>query len=304
MEKPNAIPIITALLLFAAAAHAGETPETILIRRTLGNDLSGHRRADTELVLSAYHQDFVAYQGNANADPRAWSILHEDLAAFTQALEKDLAAYRFETERTLPFIHVRSTKAMITSIDSGQVVDRRTRTAQTIKVRRFWTLAKAEDGWLITAMVEDLGDSALAVKPEESRIDEIVGILQREEQAWESGSVDAVAGLYAEEFIGYDGYGTIRPETWKIVFSDAEELERWLGKRLDRSTYQLDREVVFTRMGTSRREAVALTREKVSTAHEKGDVIHSTERYVLWTLSRRSGDWKITNLCYDLGLPD
>jgi len=304
MDKSKMLLSIAALLLLAADGSVGETPETILIRSTLGNDLSGYRRADADLVLSAYHQDFVAYRGNDNADPRAWSVLYEDLATFNRALKENLATYRYEIERTLPFIYVRGAKAMVTSLDSGRVVDRQTATARTFRVRRFWTLNKVEDDWQINAMVDDLGDSVLAVQPAKLGDTEIVQLLQRERESWEEGDAGAVASLFDEDFIGYDGYGNIRPESWKIIFADLEELELWLEKRMKSTRYELDREVIFAAFGTSRREAVALTREKVRTTYAKGDVTHSTERYVLWTMSRRSGDWKITNMCYDLGLPD
>lgn len=291
-----------AALLLIAAICSGETPETILIRSTLGNDLSGHRRADADLVLSAYHEDFAGYQGNGNADPRAWSVLYADLDGFTDALNKKLSAYRYETERTLPFIYVRAKKAMVTSIDSGKVVDRGTGEARAIKTRRFWTLRKVEEEWLITGLVEELGNAAQTVPEADGSADEIVELLQREKQGWEDGNAGSISGLFDEEFIGYDGYGTVKPETWKIIFSGSEELEKWLDKRLQRTSYKVDRRVIFTSVDASRRQALALTSEKLTTTHEKGDVAHSTDRYVLWTLSRRTGDWKITNMCYNIGI--
>ena len=294
---------IAVLSLFISATWP-ETPETILIRRTLANDLSGYRRADADLVLSGYHEDFFTLQGNGNADPRGWSVLYENLDAFVADLGQKLAGNRYETERTLPFIYVRGKQAMITSLDSGQVVDRKGGDSIDIRVRRFWTLRKVEEEWLITSLVDNLGDSAVAVQPGGAKESEIVDLLQREEQAWENGSAGSITGLFDEQFIGYSGYGTIKPETWKIVFSNVEELEKWLDKRFQFTAYQLDREVIFTTVGADRRQALALTREQVRTTHEKGDVAHSMERYVLWTLSRRSGDWKITNMCYELGLAD
>jgi len=291
----------TALLLIAGICSA-ETPETILIRSTLGNDLSGHRRADADLVLSAYHETFAGFQGSRNADPRAWSVLYEDLDALTSDLDKKLTTYRYETERTLPFIHVRGKKAMVTSIDSGQVVERSTGKAQTIKTRRFWTLRKVEEEWLITGLIEDLGDSAQTVPAANTSADEIAKLLQREKQEWEDGNAGAIAGFFDEEFIGYDGYGTIKPETWKIVFGGAEELEQWLDKRLQDTSYKIDRQVVFTSIDAGNNVALALTNEKLTTTHKKGDVAHTIDRFVMWTLSRRTGDWKITNMCYNIGL--
>lgn len=303
MKKSIYLPLAV-LFLLAAGTCPGETPETILIRSSLGNDLSGHRRADADLVLSAYYEDFAAYQGNGNNDPRAWSVLHEDLDSFTQALNADLQAHRYETERTLPFIHVLAKKAMVTSLDSGKVVDRQSGAVQNVRIRRFWILRKVEDEWLITGLVEDIGDSLLAFPQTGAPSAEIVALLEREEEGWKEGNAGSIASIFDEEFIGYDGYDTNDPITWKIVFSDAEDLETWLDKRLQNTTYDLDRQVLYTTISPSNREALALSREKLSTQYENGDVTHSLDRYVLWTLSRQSGNWKITNVVYNIGLPD
>ena len=303
MKKSIYLPLAF-LFLSAAGACFGETPETILIRSSLGNDLSGHRRADAELVLSAYHEEFVAYRGNGNNDPRAWSILHEDLNSFTQALNADLQAYRYETERTLPFIHVRLKKAMVTSLDSGKVVNRQSGAVQDVRIRRFWTLRKIEEEWLITGLIEDIGYSLLAFPQAGTPSAEIVSLLDREQQGWKENRAGSISSLFDEEFIGCDGYDTNDPITWKIVFSSAEDLETWLDKRLQNTTYDLDRRVIYTAVSPSNRKALAVSREKLSTRHKNGDVTHSLDRYVLWTLSRRSGNWKITNVVYNIGLPD
>ena len=291
------------LVLLASVARASETPETILIRRTLANELSGYRRADSELVLSAYHQDFFALQGNGNADPRAWSPLYKDLSDFTRDLEPQLAANRYDTERTLLAIQVRGHQATVASIDSGRIVDRGTEDAQIATVRRFWTLRKSENEWLITSRIDNLGDSALAVQPETQRVAELADLLQREKQGWENGTPSAIANLFDDHFIGYSGNGNLKPESWKLLFSGAEELTNWLNRRLRHTTYRLDREVIFTTVDAERREGLALTWEQVTTEHHRGDAVHRTERYVLWGLSRRSGDWKITSMCYNIGLP-
>ena len=79
-------------------------------------------------------------------------------------------------------------------------------------------------------------------------------------------------------------------------------MEQWLDKRLERTSYKVDRRVVFTSVDANQREALALTSEKLTTTYEKGDAAPSIDRYVLWTLSRRTGDWKITNMCYNIGI--
>ena len=295
-----------ALSVLLAAAHAAETPETILIRSALESQKFGLRIANSELVLSAYAENFVVYDGNSTADPRGWHVLYEDRDAYAQTLTTDLQANRYELERIVPFIQVHEKKAMVTTIDSGLVIDRNSGASRTLKSKSFWLFAKFEeqDKWLATAMVQDLGDTTAGPRRKSDNAAEVIEILQREQEGWQNGSSGAISGLFDEEFTGYGGYGKHKPTLWKIVFGNTESLEKWLDKRLAQTSYTLDRQVLYTHMGTGGREALALTQEKVSVAHESGPVKHSKQRYVLWTLSKRSGSWKITNMLFDLGLTD
>ena len=293
--------VLLALPPFAAPSRAGETPETLLIRRALASDIAGHRRADAELALKAYHPHFVAYQGHANSDPRAWTVLHENREAFADQLTADLSAQRYEVTRTVPFIAVRATHAIATSVDSGRVVDRQTSEAVLVVVHRFWTFLREEDDWLATAMVADLGDTLLPAAGAPAN-GEIAELLQREGQAWEAGS--GILGFFDADFTGYEALGTFKPASYKIAFSGSEELEKWLDKRLPYVQYDLDRKVLHTAIGAAGDEALAVTHEKVAVEHVKGPAKHHQERYVFWTLSRRSGSWKITNMVFNLGLSD
>ncbi len=291
--------VLLALPPFAAPSRAGETPETLLIRQALANDISGYRRADAELVLKAYHPHFVAYAGHANGDPRAWTILRENRDAFASQLAADLRDQRYEVVRTVPFIAVRATHAIATSVDSGRVVDRQTSEGTSVVVHRFWTFRKEEDDWLATGMVEGLGDTLLPAAGTPAN-GEIAELLQRESQAWEAGS--GILGFFDDDFTGYEALGTFKPASYKIAFSGREELEKWLDKRLPYVQYDLDRKVLHTALGPSGDEALAVTRETVAVEHVKGTAKHHKERYVFWTLSRRSGSWKITNMVFNLGL--
>ena len=69
--------ILLAVFALAPLAEAGETPETILIRQMLSNDISGYRRGNAELALGGYGEHFVSYLGHQNGDPRAWTVRHE-----------------------------------------------------------------------------------------------------------------------------------------------------------------------------------------------------------------------------------
>ena len=96
--------------------------------------------------------------------------------------------------------------------------------------------------------------------------------------------------------------GAFKPASYKIAFSGSEELGKWLDKRLPYVQYDLDRKVLHTAIGPNGDEALAVTHEKVAVEHVKGPAKHHKERYVFWTLSRRSGSWKVTNMVFDLGL--
>ena len=303
-KRERLYPLLAVLLLVLARSGAAETPETILIRATLGNELSGHRRGDAELALSGYHPEAVIYDARGNADPRAWVLLAEDRAAVAQTVQQDLLARRYETERTLPFMAVRGAEAVVTSLDSGAVIDRTGGLQRTGTVRRCWFLRKEQTDWLITAQVDNLGDSLLAVPASGTPDPEVAAALAQEEQAWEAGKPGAVAEHYDEWLTGFDGTQTARPETWRVLFAGLGEWRLWLERRLANTSYTLDRQVIFATAGPARRQALALTREKVTTGHRLGDQADSVERTVLWLLVRRGSDWKVYTFCYNLRLPD
>ena len=290
---------VTLLLAGSTVGEAAETPETILIRQTLSADLSGHRRGDAELVLSAYDEDFAAYSGNESTDPRAWQIRFETRLSFATSLERDLQANRYDTERTVPNIHVRGNVATATTIDSGQVIDRQSGDGRPLYEKRLWTLLKREDRWLVTSFVAELGDQSSTV--ESATNSEVQALLDREETARENGDQGDLLSLYAKYFSGYDGLDSLDPASWKIIFSGTQEFEKYLAKRSPHVTYQIDRQLLSTQIGPEGLEALAIGREAVTVTHKRGDAEHSLQRDVMWTLSKRDGDWKITNMLYNLG---
>ncbi len=290
-------------LLSYTGSDAAETPETILIRQTLGTDLSGHRRSDADLVLSSYDEHFAAYDAHGSADPRAWTITFESRAALAAQLKKNIVQYRYETERTIPSIQVRADVATATTIDSGQIVNRQSGAVRAIKEKRFWTLLKSEERWRVTAVVTELGD-ALPAARKGTNNGEISAVLEREKQGREAGDAAAISTLFSEHFSGYNGKNSLDPAAWQLIFSGTEELDKHLAKRLPHVTYSIDRQILQAQVGPQGNEAIAITREKVSTQHARGEVQHELERYVMWTLSKRDGTWKITNMLYNFGQPD
>ena len=293
---------LTALALPLVPALADETPETLLIRQALDNDKFGRRRGEVELAMSAFAPEVVVYGAQRSADPRAWQVLYEDREGLKEAVGRDLGANRYEIERQVPYIHVRGRKAIVTTLDSGQVVERVGGATRLYRSENLWYFTKFEDKWLVTGLVQEIGGElpAPGASPLAGEITEILG---DEEEAWEKASAGSMTGLYDENFSIMDAGGALRPQTWVLLLGTPEELEKWLEKRLPRTRYQLDRQVVHTYLSPGGREALALTREKVAATYESGPAGHELERWVLWTLSRRSGSWKITSALYRLGLP-
>jgi hypothetical protein len=304
IRPKQALAAVACVLASVAAAGADETPETILIRRTLANELSGHRRGDADLVLSAYEEGFAGLQGHDNADPRVWTVQYEGLQEYAEALRQDVAQYRYETDRAIAFIHVRADQAMVTSQDSGQVVDRASGATRSVDVRRFWILRKTEEVWRVALLVDALGDTLVPSGNPAGPDPRLVELLGAEAAAWNAAKPGRVAGHYDERFIGCSGNDSFKPESWAIIFSGAVELEAFLKSRLKATTYQIDRQVVSTAVGDGGNEAIAVTHERVRTSHAAGDVVHSLERDVLWTVSRRSGTWKVTTVCYGIALAE
>ena len=298
------------LLLAIAASkviHAADTPETLLIRQVLNNDRFAMRRGieHLDLALSGYADNFVVYAGNNTGDPRGWSLLHENKETFAAAHETNLKTNRFDFIRTVPHILVGDKKAIVTTIDSGQVIDRQNGTIRELNSQRLWIFRKIEEAWLATAIVQSLGDSLDGASQPSAEAPEIKKLLEREKAGWEDGSPTSIIGLFDEEFIGYDGKDKHRPASWSILFNNALEMEKWLNKRLSNTLYKINREILYATVGANGQEALAVTSERVSTAYgEIGPVTHERDRYVLWTMSRSSGSWKITNMLYNLGLDD
>ncbi len=286
------------LLGWAAAAHGDETPETILIRQTLANELSGHRRADVELVASAYEQTFTGLDAHGNADPRAWTVVHEGLARYEEALRQDLAQHRHETARAIGSIHVRGDQALVTSRDSGQVVDRATSLARPLDRRCLWVMRKTEEAWRVALRVDALGDTVLPPPASAAPEPALAQLLGDELSGWNLGKPAQIARHYGERFVGCTAGASFRPENWIVIFSGAEEFRAFLDRRLDNTSYQIERVILSTSVSAQGSDAVVVARERVTTTHAAGDVVHRQDRHVLWILSRRTGAWKADFVCF------
>ena len=288
-------------------ARAAETPETILIRKTIDNEKFAKRRGNAEQMLESYGEHVAAYEANGTIDPRGWTVSHENRAALAQAFATQLQEKRFDFDRVMPFILVltpQHEKAIATTVDSGVVIDNSTGISEPLLEERLWFFDKIEDEWLVSGFVQNLGDATTVgtTRPFDP-VPELSELLEQEKEAWETGSAGSIAGLYNEKLAAYSGESEVKPAKWKIIFGDSEDWESWLTKRLGTAQYEIDRNVVYADLGASGQEAVAVTRETVTTKYDKGPVEHSLDRYVLWLASRKSGSWKINQVFYDVGLP-
>ena len=302
-RKNQFIAVLVALNFFGGIAEAAETPETVLIRQILSVEKSGHRRGNADVVVQAYADHVVVYEGHHSADPHGWTIIHEDRSALAQALAADFEHWRYDLDRAVLFILARNDKAIVATQDSGLVIDRQTGDSRLLDMYRLWTFTKTDDHWLAASVFQNIADTtAIAPAPASSET-EIAAMLEREAEAWQSKDIGAIVAAIDEDFVACDAYHLMDRAKWRIAFSDAEEFEAWLKKRLTYANYTIDRRVIYTHLGENGLTALALTEETVSVSHEKGSAIHRMDRYVFWGLRRRSGAWKITQLLTNVPIP-
>lgn len=142
MSAPRLLPLAISIiiLLLPISAQAGDTPDTILMRQVLGNDLSSYRRADKERILRGYatHYIEVHSDGTSAAD---WTIRHENRDEFNMALDARLR-FRTEAERLVLFVLARKEHGFATTVDSGRVVNRVDGSASPIHAKKLWFLNK------------------------------------------------------------------------------------------------------------------------------------------------------------------
>ena len=303
VRKNQFIACLVALNFLGSIAWAAETPETVLIRQVLSTEKSGHRRGNADVAIQAYADHVVVYEGHHSADPYGWTIIHEDRSALARALAADFEHRRYDLARTVLFVLARNDKAIVATQDSGLVIDRQSGTSRPLAMYRLWIFTKADDHWLAASVFQNIADTTAIAPVPAARATEIAAILEREAEAWQSKDIGAIVAAIDEDFVACDAYHLMDRAKWRIAFSDAEEFEAWLEKRLTYANYTIDRRVLYTKLGENGLTASALTQETVSISHEKGSAIHSMDRYVFWGLRRRSGAWKITQLLTNLPIP-
>lgn len=284
--------LLVTLLLPANQATAAETAETILIRQALEKDRSGRRRGDAELVMSAYDQDrFVAYDAGGSIDGRNWSVLHDSRESVASALATDLAARRYDIQRAVVFIHVWKTKAFVTTVDSGAVIDGATGARSPYTQSSLWTFRKLDEEWRATGVVVALGDTADAPAQGQLTAPEVATALDEHAAAWSQDSHSGVVGGLAEDVVIVDSYFSSNPAKWLIIFGDREEFDEWLGPRLENVDYDVESTVLHAVAQGD--EAVAVSHTKVTATYASGEARVVDDRINTWLLSRSGGSWDV-----------
>jgi hypothetical protein len=318
------------------ATAFADAAATLLIHQALGKELSGRRRGNIELMASAYDEKrFVVYDGGGRVDPVGWKVVHESASEYARALEEDLRASKYDIQRTYLLVNVLEGRAFVAVVDSGSVIDPATGAASqywvnVLEGRAFvavvdsgsvidpatgaasqywvndlWFFEKRDEEWFATGFVHDIGDSTAGRFAGDVAVDrELAEFLEEEAQEWRDGSAGSLSGFYDDRITVVDAYGLVTPASWIIVFSGEKVWKEWLDNRLELTTYDLEREVVHTSMGASGTEALAVAHEKVTVGHTLGDANHSADRHVMWTLSKRGGSWRVTNLFWHLRRPN
>jgi hypothetical protein len=289
--------ICAPMWLLVEQVDAAETAETVLIRQTLDKDRVGRRRGDVDLIRSSYLETFVAYSGNGLADPVGWTVVHEDPDSYLEALGADLADNRYDVVRTVLILTVLKDMAIGAVVDSGQVIDRASGVVHPYKDKSLWSFRKIEDRWLAESVVQALGDSAAGLfSGTPSTSAEIEEFLKDEASAWNDGNSSAIAASFAPESRILDAAGKSDPISWIILFTGMPEYNSWVDSRLQSVDYTLERDILQTSVGPTGSQGLAVARERLVARHQLGTAEHKVERLVVWTLSKQSGDWQISNL--------
>jgi ketosteroid isomerase-like protein len=299
--KFSPIPIVLISVIFLSEINASETPETILIRQALRMDLSGKRRSDSDLTLSVYSKNFVSYDAENRNNPISWNIIIEGRQALQNSLENEIQTHRYDLQRTIPSVKVRGLLATATSLDSGNVVNRKTGEVQPVYETQFWTFVKNDDKWSITSAVRNMGNGS--TESTKNSIDEdIKTLLTQISRDRESGDTSIGENFFSKDFIGYDANNNLNPTSWNIIFSGAEEFSNYLTQRSPHVDYTINCKLTSAFIGPSGSEAIAMTRETIVASHKKGVSKHSIDRNVFWTISKQQEDeWKITGMAYNFG---
>ena len=299
MTMHKLITILLSLLILDAPqpSVASEATEGVIIRQALEKERFGRRRGDAELALGICSPGFVVYDGAGAEDMLAWTVKHSSPEAFATSLAEELESTRFDVLRSVTFLKVIENEAIVAVVDSGHAIALASGERRPYRSANLWRFRKQEDRWLATSLVSDFGDSTLGPftgLPADKAAAGVVETLRAEAEGWNAGDARAIVSNLDEHFTAFDAYGKFGIATWLIIFNNPQGYESWLTKRFDLTDYKMKRTIVHVSVNGD--EALAVTADDVVTSYRLGSATHGENRHVFWTLSRRSGDWKIVDM--------
>ncbi|RKY65595.1 MAG: hypothetical protein DRQ08_05395 [Candidatus Latescibacterota bacterium] len=275
---------------------AGETVETIAIRKVLGDELAGWNMGNAKLIVLQYAPYFRGYRGDAGRDPATWEPGFRDLGEFEAFCREAVSRYRFDLSRNPIYFDIYKNKALVVAEDGGEAVERASGRRITFSYKSLWTLEKEGGSWKITGFLRKLPGWDRGSLRDSDGVREV---LLGEARAWQEGDPGKVVGLYGADFVGYEGYDRGDTEKWRISFSGLAPFRAFCRKRLSRTSYTISRKVISVK--ALKGSALAVTEEKATTTHKLTGKKLSAEHRDLWMLEKEGKSWKIVGFVRRLG---
>ena len=284
------------LLYIAPLGWSAETPDTILIRKTLGDEATGWRTGNVRQIVSQYASSFTGYESYGSPDPKAWRVRFGDRKEFEAFCKEALSETRYDISRTPLYFDIRAVqkdKAIAVAEENGFRIDRAEEGRKTAlsDTTQLWMLEKRDEEWKITGFVRLMDEARQAGASDKGAVEKVI---QKEMEGWNASDVGKIVSGVGSHFTGYEAYGKDDLKTWKVAFRDPDEWKAFCKKRLDRTAYVLKRTMVSTDIRG--KKALAVVEESATTTHlETGGMLASKHRD-LWMLAKVGGGWKITGV--------
>lgn len=297
--------IVVGLAGAVVSSVSGETPDTILMRKTLGDEVTGWRTGDLDLILSAYvPETFVGHEGHGRMDPTTWRVSFSTLDEFRAFCKERLANVKYAVSRNPLYFDVRGDWAWVVTEDEGTRMDRATGVKTAFRdTTELWMLEKIQDEWKITRFVRHLGSTPLSGGT--GTMEAVSGPLKKEAEGWTTSKVGHILSVYdSDAFVGLEAYRQNTPTTWKITFKAFDEWKAFCTKRLDRTQYEVSGKGKTVYVDVKGDQALAVTQRTGKTTHREAGITLTFNDYDLWMLKKIGGQWKITGFIRRLPLPE
>ena len=281
-------------MLMVPFGSGGETPDTILIRKTLGDEATGWRTGNLRQIVALYESPFTGYESYGSPDPKAWRVRFRDLDEFEEFCKEALSRTRYDISRTPLYFDIRAVgkdEAIVVAEEVGFRIERGEggQKAAISDTTQLWMLEKVDEEWKITGFVRLMDGAEQAGASDGGALEQVI---RKEMEGWNASEVGKIVSGVASHLTGYEAYGKANLKTCKVTFRDPDEWKDFCKKRLDRTTYELSREVVSTDIRGDK--ALAVVEESGTTTHRETEGKIASKHRDLWMLAKVGGDWKIT----------